>query len=184
MLSAPTLFMNAEREATRVEREVTWAVSARPVLENQRPSTSTMPELRNTSLRTSQDAVSHGRARDWLEEALSGTVTLGLPWVSLLAFLRITTHPGIFERPLHADDAAAFVDRWLDQPFVEPVGPGAHHWPILRNLLGAVGTAGNLTSDAHVAAMAIERGATVYSADHDFGRFPGVRHVNPLRDAT
>ncbi|MYE20694.1 MAG: type II toxin-antitoxin system VapC family toxin [Rhodospirillales bacterium] len=131
-----------------------------------------------------QDAVSHGRARDWLEEALSGTVSLGLPWVSLLAFLRITTHPGIFERPLQADDAAAFVDGWLDQPFVEPVGPGARHWPILRNLIGAVGTAGNLTSDAHIAAMAIERGATVYSADHDFGRFPGVRHVNPLRDAT
>ncbi|MYD93190.1 MAG: type II toxin-antitoxin system VapC family toxin [Chloroflexi bacterium] len=63
-----------------------------------------------------------------MEEALSGTVALGLPWVALLAFLRITSHPGIFERPLHADDAAAFVDGWLDQPFVEPVGPRGTPW--------------------------------------------------------
>ena len=58
--------------------------------------------------------------------------------------------------------------------------PGSGHWPILRNLLRATGTSGNLTSDAHVAALAIEQGATVYSADYDFKRFPGVGHVNPL----
>lgn len=127
------------------------------------------------------DASFHERARDWLEETLSGPTSVGLPWVSLLAFLRITTHPGIFARPMLSDAATRFVDGWLAQPFVEPVGPGAQHWPILRNLLHRAGTSGNLTSDAHIAAMAMERGATVYSADHDFGRFAGVRHVNPLR---
>ena len=130
-----------------------------------------------------RDSYAHDRARGWLEDVLSGTTIVGLPWISLLAFLRITTHSGIFTRPLHADAATGIVDAWLGQPFVEPVSPGAHHWPILRNILGQVGASGNLTSDAHVAAMAIERGATVYSADHDFGRFPGVRHVNPLRDS-
>lgn len=126
------------------------------------------------------DSPHHGQARGWLEKTLSGSTFVGLPWICLLAFLRITTRPGIFARPLHADEAIGFVASWLDQPFVDSVAPGDGHWPILRNLLRATGTSGNLTSDAHVAALAIERGATVCSADHDFKRFPGVNHVNPL----
>jgi predicted nucleic acid-binding protein len=72
------------------------------------------------------------------------------------------------------------VQSWLRQPCVEAVAPGTHHWPILCRLLEATGTAGNLTSDAHIAALALERGAAVCSTDHDFARFPGIRHVNPL----
>lgn len=128
------------------------------------------------------DSHHHRRARRWLEETLSGATSVGLPWICLLAFLRISTRPGILDRPLKTNEAAAFVESWLDQPFVEAVGPGSSHWPILRNLLRATGTSGNLTSDAHVAALAIEHGATVCSADHDFKRFPGVEHVNPLEE--
>ena len=130
------------------------------------------------------DAANHQPARKWLDETLSGSTPVGLPWPCLLAFLRITTHPHILQRPMPADAAIDYVETWLKQPPVEVVAPGEGHWPILSNLLRAAGTAGNLSSDAHVAAMAIELGATVYSADHDFKRFAGVRHVNPLEDTT
>jgi toxin-antitoxin system PIN domain toxin len=96
----------------------------------------------------------------------------------ILAFIRITTREGIMRRPLAPDAALAYVDAWLQQPCVETVAPGERHWPIPRRLLEA--SAGNLASDAHIATLALERGAAVCSTDHDFGRFPGIRHVNPL----
>lgn len=126
------------------------------------------------------DAPHHEQARAWLEDVLSGTTFVGLPWVSLLAFLRITTRPGILANPMSVEKAIGYVDEWLGQPFVDPVLPGVGHWPILRNLLRTSGAAGNLASDAHLAALAIEHGATICSADCDFRRFPGVEHVNPL----
>lgn len=122
----------------------------------------------------------HTAARAWLEEALSGNDAVGLPWVSILAFLRITTRADIFPHPLTAEQAMGYVDEWLQQPFVQPVVAGDKHWSVLRNLLEVSGLAGNLTSDAHLAALALENGATVYSADNDFKRFAGVRHINPL----
>ena len=130
-----------------------------------------------------RDAPRHEAARHWLEDALSGADLVGLPWICLLAFLRITTHPRILSHPLTVERAGSFVQSWLDEPIVEPVAPGAGHWQLLYNLLRGSGTGGNLTSDAHVAAMAIERGASVYSADYDFRRFPGLLHVNPLDEA-
>ena len=129
---------------------------------------------------TNSDAPRHAAARAWLDETLSGVTPVGLPWVCVLAFLRIMTSSRIFDRPMPVDDAIDRVGAWLDQPFVDAIVPGERHWPILRNLLRTTGMAGNLTTDAHVAAMAIEHGATVYSADHDFKRFPGVDHVDPL----
>lgn len=129
------------------------------------------------------DSPPHRPAREWLEGALSGTTRVGLPWIVLLAFLRITTRSGILVAPLSPNEASEYVDSWLDQPFVEPVSPGPSHWGILRSLLAASGTAGNLTADAHIAALAIEHRAAIYSTDHDFGRFPGVKHVNPIPPA-
>lgn len=79
------------------------------------------------------DAVHHVRARHWLQQTLSGASPIGLPWISLLAFLRITTHPAILPRPLSSDHAVGFVEGWLDQPYVRPVSPGDQHWPILHN---------------------------------------------------
>ena len=127
-----------------------------------------------------RDSAHHKIARKWLEDALSGPTTVGFAWGVILAFLRLTTRPGILNRPMSAEAALDFVDEWLSLPVAEAVVPGERHWPVLRNLLAAAGAAGNLTSDAHLAALAIERGATIYSADTDFGRFPGLRHVNPL----
>jgi len=126
------------------------------------------------------DSHHHRAARRWLEEALSGDTEVGLAWIVVLAFLRITTHAGVFRRPLSPDQAIAYVDSWLRQPYVRIVTPGQGHWLVLRNLLRSSGTAANLTSDAHLAALAISLGATVFSADNDFKRFAGIDHVNPL----
>jgi len=128
------------------------------------------------------DSPHHARARRWLEETLSGDTRVGLPWVVILAFLRITTRSGILGRPLPADDAIAYVESWLRQPYVEAVAPGENHWPVLRSLLQASGTAGNLTADAHLAALALEHGCSIATADNDFRRFAGVTCINPVAD--
>jgi toxin-antitoxin system PIN domain toxin len=129
------------------------------------------------------DAPQHGKARRWLESTLSGDVAIGLPWIVVLAFLRITTRTGVLRRQLTAEQAVGFVDEWLAQPYVELVGPGPGHWPLLKKLLREVGAAGNLTSDAHLAALAIEGGWQLATTDHDFRRFAGIRLVNPLFEA-
>lgn len=126
------------------------------------------------------DSAHHARARRWLEEMLSGDTPVGLPWVVILAFLRITTRSGILRTPLPPQKALDYVDSWLGQPFVEALGPGENHWAVLRSLLKSSGMAGNLTSDAHLAALALEHGCTIASADNDFRRFAGVTHVNPV----
>ena len=89
---------------------------------------------------------------------------------------------GVLRRQLSAEQAIAFVDEWLEQPYVELVAPGAGHWALLKKLLREVGAAGNLTSDAHLAALAIEGGWELASTDHDFRRFTGLRLVNPLAE--
>ena len=127
------------------------------------------------------DLPQHPEARNWWEGALSGTAAVGMPWVVILAFLRLTTSARVFDHPLDPQQAYGYIDEWLAQPVAEPVAPGPHHWSILRNLLEACGTAGNLTTDAHIAALALEHGYAVYSADNDFQRFSGIRHVNPLQ---
>ncbi|MDR3555986.1 MAG: PIN domain-containing protein [Syntrophobacteraceae bacterium] len=116
----------------------------------------------------------------WLEDVLSGSENVGLPWVVILAFLRLTTSSRVFERPMSVERAVAYVEEWLAQPVVSTVTPGKRHWTILRNLLLDSGTGGNLTTDTHIAALAIEYGYTVYSTDNDFKRFAGMRHINPL----
>lgn len=125
------------------------------------------------------DAEHHESSRRWLEQALSGTEPIGLTWSVLLAFLRITTHRGILQRPLAIADALAYIDSWLQQPPVELVVPGPNHWEILRSLIATSGTGGNLTSDAHLAAHALESGWTLVSTDHDFRRFSGIDVLNP-----
>jgi hypothetical protein len=129
------------------------------------------------------DSTHHGRARRWLEKTLSGDDAVGLPWAVVLAFLRVTTRVGILRRQLSVEQAVAYVDEWLAQPYVEPVGPGPTHWHHLKSLLRDAGSAGNLTTDAHLAALAIETGCELASTDNDFRRFAGLRIVNPLADA-
>ena len=131
-----------------------------------------------------RDADQHKQARRWLERMLSEPMGIGLTWIVILAFIRVTTRPGIMSRPLHYTQALAYVDDWLNRPQVDLINPGEHHWSIFRSLLSSTGSAGNLTSDVHLAAFAIEYGADIYSADYDFRRFieVGVTHVNPLED--
>jgi uncharacterized protein len=122
----------------------------------------------------------HASAKSWLDRQLSGDETIALAWVVLLAFLRLSTHPQVFARPLALERAFGVVDRWLEQPCVVVVHPGARHAAMMRQLLGGLGTAGNLVNDAHLAALAIEHGAELNSCDSDFSRFSGLRWANPL----
>lgn len=126
------------------------------------------------------DSPRHARARRWLEHTLSSDTPVGLPWTVVLAFLRVTTRAGVLRTQLSVDQAIGFIDEWLAQPYVVAIGPGEAHWPILKNLLLDAGSAGNLTSDAHLAALAIENGCEIASADHDFRRFAGLKLFNPL----
>jgi toxin-antitoxin system PIN domain toxin len=127
-----------------------------------------------------EDAPSHQKAKAWLETVLSGPETVGLPWIVLLAFLRLTTKAGLFQKPLDLEVAFDLIDAWLQQPSVTVPEPTAQHLTILRDLVLPLGTGGNLTSDAHHAALAIEHGAELYSADNDFGRYARVLWRNPL----
>ena len=121
----------------------------------------------------------HDLARPWLDQALGGTETVGLAWVALLAFIQLTTNPSIFPHPLTTEQAGNQVEQWLQAPSAVVAAPGARHVSLLRGLLQETGTAGNLTTDAHLAALALEHGADVVSFDRDFGRFAGIRHRLP-----
>ncbi len=123
----------------------------------------------------------HAVVRTWLERQLSGTETIGFAWNGLLGFVRLATKAHVFASPLTVDEALDRVEAWLAQPCSAVLAPTRRHAAVLRDLLAPLGTAGNLTSDAHLAALAVEHGAQVCSSDGDFARFPGVELVNPLR---
>jgi toxin-antitoxin system PIN domain toxin len=127
-----------------------------------------------------QDAPLHSRAKSWLEATISGKETIGISWTVLLAFLRLTTRPGLFRNPISVDAAFDVLDAWLEQPSVTLIDPGPRHRIILREILASMGSGGNLTSDAHLAALALEHRAELCSSDHDFLRFPGLKWRNPL----
>jgi toxin-antitoxin system PIN domain toxin len=126
------------------------------------------------------DSAKHDAARRWLDEMLAGNDRVGFAWSVLLAFLRLTTKAALFERPLSVEKALDTIDAWLAQPPAVIVHPTPRHAQILRGLVVRAGTGGNLTSDAHLAALAIEHGADLCSCDGDFRRFPGVRWHDPL----
>ncbi|MBA2497726.1 MAG: type II toxin-antitoxin system VapC family toxin [Acidimicrobiia bacterium] len=125
------------------------------------------------------DAAEHTAARRWLEASLNGLEPVGFAWVVLLAFLRIGTRPGILPTALTVDEAGGYVEGWLAQPPAVVVHPTTRHLGVLRGLLAGTGSAGNLTSDAHLAALAVEHDAEVWSFDRDFGRFVGLRWRHP-----
>ncbi|MGE3412583.1 MAG: type II toxin-antitoxin system VapC family toxin [Dehalococcoidia bacterium] len=127
-----------------------------------------------------RDFEQHERAREWLDARLSGTGRVGLPWPSLLAFLRLVTNPRLFPRPASTRAAWRQVEEWLDcEPAWIPV-PTERHCAILGELLEASGASANLMPDADLAALAIEHGLTLASTDGDFARFPGLRLEHPL----
>jgi toxin-antitoxin system PIN domain toxin len=122
----------------------------------------------------------HNRARDWLDQQLNGVAPVGLPWASLLAFLRLVTNPRVFERPEPITDAWRQVLAWLDCETVGIPQPAERHAELLGQLLAMPGVQANLVPDAHLAALAIEHGLMLCSTDSDFARFPGLRWLNPL----
>lgn len=128
-----------------------------------------------------RDGPNHAAAKSWLEGALSEEETVAFPWVVILGFLRLSTNPRVFPQPLEAHQALAVMDGWLSRPGVENLDPAPDHWRLLKDLLGEAGTAGNLTTDAHLAAIAIGHGAELDSTDSDFARFPRLRWINPLQ---
>lgn len=123
----------------------------------------------------------HAAARRWWDRQLSGEAPVCLCWPVLTAFIRIATNRRVFDRPLTIEQATWRVESWLDQPCVRLVGPTDQHWAVLRDLQGRAQAVGNLVSDAHLAAIAIENGCELHSTDADFARFPGLRWKNPLR---
>jgi toxin-antitoxin system PIN domain toxin len=117
----------------------------------------------------------------WWSDCLSGTQPVGLCPAVIIAFVRIGTNPKAYAEPMAVDEAAAHVEAWLEQPVVQVLEVDANDIHKTLELLCAAGTGGNLTTDAQLAATALRHGATVHTADSDFGRFPEVRWHNPLR---
>ena len=126
------------------------------------------------------DFAHHSAAKSWLEETINRSQPIGLAWATILGFVRIVTNRSILARPLRVSEAVGIVRSWLQQPAIRLVVPGEHHGEILFRLLEQLGTAGNLTTDAHLAALAVEYQAEIASTDSDFNRFRGLRWFNPL----
>lgn len=128
-----------------------------------------------------RDSAFHAPAKDWLEDSLSGSRRIGLPWTSLVAFQRIATHPRASIRPLGPAEAWSYVVEWLNAENAWLPSPGSRHAEILGALVIGQELRGNLVSDAHLAALAIEYGVGVCSFDSDFARFPDLSWTNPNR---
>ncbi len=126
-----------------------------------------------------RSAHEHDVARAWLAGALGGREAVAFAWTVVLAFLRLSTHPAVFPRPLTGAEAADVAEAWLGASPAVTVEPTRQHLSLLRGLLERAGTAGNLVGDAHLAALALENGATVVSFDRDFARFEGVTLRRP-----
>jgi len=124
-------------------------------------------------------AAHHENSRSWLDRSLAGSEAVGLAWVVLLAFVRIATSPAIHPTAMSVDEALDQMETWLGAPAAVVAQPSARHVGVLGSLIRSVGTGGNLTTDAHLAALAIEHSAEIVSYDRDFARFTGVKHRIP-----
>jgi hypothetical protein len=125
-------------------------------------------------------SVRHEASRAWLEEALSGREPVGLPWQSVAAFLRVMTNPKLYDRRYSLGEATGIVETWMAQSSVRILAPAEDHWLQFRTMILNGSASGPLVSDAEIAALTIEYGGVLHTADRDFARFPGLRWVNPL----
>ena len=123
----------------------------------------------------------HTESLEWIDRALSGEDTVGLPWLVMVSFVRLSTHPAVFTNPLTSEQAISRLSDWTASAYARTINPGPKHLQILSELLDRTGTGGNLTNDAHIAALALEHHADVVSFDNDFTRFPGVRWRTPAQ---
>ena len=125
-------------------------------------------------------SIHHAKARAWLEATLSEVEVVGLPWQAIAAFLRVMTNPRLPAERFTVTQAAQIVDSWLAHPAVRVLTPGDLYWPLFRRMVVEGQAAGPLVSDAEIAALTLEYGGVLHTADRDFARFPGLRWVNPL----
>ena len=134
-----------------------------------------MPDVNLLLYAVNADSAQQPAAAAWLEQAFAKPAGIGFAWTALLGFVRLSTKRGIFSEPLELSDALAILDEWVSHPNARILNPGERHAALLARLLTGVGAGGNFTSDAHLAAIAIEHGATLGTWDRDFERFPGLR---------
>lgn len=139
-----------------------------------------LPDLNLILYAHNRDALHHTVAHAWWEDLLNGTEPVAIPWIVVLGFVRLGTHRSALINPMSPAIALAYVRAWFARAHVERLEPGPQHLDLLARLLSAAGTAGNLTTDAHLAALAIEHQCELHSNDNDFARFSGLRYRNPL----
>ena len=139
-----------------------------------------MPDANLLLYAYDSDSPFHKASARWWTKLLSGHEPVGLCPVVVFSFLRLATHPKVFTRPMTVGEATQRVQAWIDRPNVRMLYPGPQHFVAVCALLEAAGTAGNLVSDAQIAALAMEYGAEIHTADTDFARFKGLAWNNPL----
>ena len=140
-----------------------------------------IPDINLLVYAYNKQALRHEPAKAWWEATLSGNTPVGLPWVTSSGFIRIMTHRRILEKPISSEDAVDLVRSWLNQPAVVVLEPGPKFTGLFLGYLEKLGTAGDLTTDAQLAALAVENQAELHSNDTDFSRFDGLRWRNPLK---
>jgi toxin-antitoxin system PIN domain toxin len=139
-----------------------------------------LPDINLLVFAYNADAPQHRVAKRWWEALLTRGEPVGIPWIVALGFMRIMTHPAVLENPVRPEHALADVRSWFAHPHVEIIQPGPRHLDILESLLRRLDVAGNLLTDAHLAALAIEYQCELHSNDKDFARFSGLRWRDPL----
>jgi toxin-antitoxin system PIN domain toxin len=139
-----------------------------------------LPDINLLVFAYNSDAPGHRRARRWWEDRLSDLRPVGLPWVVMLGYLRLMTSRSVLADPFRPEEALGHLRSWLERPQVQLLQPGPRHLDLLDSLAVQVGAAGKLTTDLHLAALAIEHQAELHSNDTDFARFSGLRWVDPL----
>jgi toxin-antitoxin system PIN domain toxin len=140
-----------------------------------------LPDVNLLVYAVDESSVFHSDAKTWWDGVLSSSRIVGLSYPSMLGFIQLVTNRRVFTTPLSVNEALEYVESWLAQPNTTIVVPTPRHWPLLAALLESTGVGANLTTDAHIAALAIEQGYTLYSNDTDFARFDNLRRENPLK---
>jgi len=139
-----------------------------------------IPDINLLVYAYNSDAPFHSGSRKWWEETMNGTERIGIPWIVSAGFIRLMTHPKVLANPVDPEQAVRWVESWFAYDHVSPINPGHDHLRILAGCLADSGVGANLVTDAHIASLAIEYQARVYSNDTDFGRFSGLNWVNPI----
>ena len=140
-----------------------------------------LPDINLLVYAYNEAAAPHHTSRAWWEDLMTRERSVALPWAVTFGFLRLITHPAVFVKPLPPVDAMKIVRAWFDRGHVQALDPGPRHLEITASLLAATGVAGSLTTDTHLAALAIEHRCELHSNDADFARFPGLRWYNPIK---